>query len=121
MAGDDLVLTIDRSIQFSTEQVLLEKVSQIAARGATAIVMDPDTGEIYAMASVRFNDESGAYEVTSGIFAAVDAYEPGSVAKVITVASALNQGTVTPETSKVIGKVRTVDKLDPPDVCCGGW
>ena len=37
--GDDLVLTLDRSIQFSTEQVLLERVSEIGARGATAIVM----------------------------------------------------------------------------------
>jgi cell division protein FtsI (penicillin-binding protein 3) len=99
VAGNDLVLTIDRSIQFSTEQVLLEKVSEIGARGATAIVMEPDTGEIYSMASVRFNDETGAYEVTSGNFAAVDAYEPGSVAKVITVAAALSEGTVTPETS----------------------
>ena len=41
VAGDDLVLTIDRSIQFSAEQVLLEKVSEIGARGATAIVMRP--------------------------------------------------------------------------------
>ena len=41
VAGDDLVLTIDRSIQFSAEQVLLEKVSEIGARGATVIVMDP--------------------------------------------------------------------------------
>ncbi len=99
VAGDDLVLTLDRSIQFSTEQVLLEKVSEIGARGATAIVMGPQSGDIYAMASVRFNDETGAYEVTSGNFAAVDAYEPGSVAKVITISSALSEGLVTPETS----------------------
>ncbi len=97
--GDDLVLTLDRSIQFSTEQVLLEKVTEIGARGATAIVMDTDTGEIYAMASVRMNDETGQYEVTSGNYAAVDAYEPGSVAKVITVSSALSEGLVTPDTS----------------------
>ncbi len=82
--GNDLVLTLDRSIQFSTEQVLLERVSEIGARGATAIVMSPHTGDILAMASVRRNDETGQYEVTSGNYAAVDAYEPGSVAKVIT-------------------------------------
>ena len=99
VAGDDLVLTLDRSIQYSTEQVLLEKVSEIGARGATAITMDTDTGEIYSMASVRLDDERGTYEVTKGNFAAVDAYEPGSVAKVITVASALSEGLVTPETS----------------------
>ncbi|HSL73020.1 MAG TPA: penicillin-binding protein 2 [Ilumatobacteraceae bacterium] len=102
VAGQDLVLTLDRSIQFSTEQVLLEKVSEIGARGATAIAMDTDTGEIYSMASVRQDDETGTYEVTSGNFAAVDAYEPGSVAKVITVASALSEGLVTPDTSYLV-------------------
>jgi cell division protein FtsI (penicillin-binding protein 3) len=102
VAGDDLVLTLDRSIQYSTEQVLLEQVAAIGARGATAIAMDTDTGEIYSMASVRRDDESGAYEVTSGNFAAVDAYEPGSVAKVITIASSLSEGLVTPETSYVV-------------------
>ena len=102
VAGDDLVLTLDRSIQFSTEQVLLEKVSEIGARGATAIAMQTDTGEIYSMASVRLDDDTGTYEVTSGNFAAVDAYEPGSVAKVITVASALSEGLVTPDTSYLV-------------------
>ena len=97
--GNDLVLTLDRSIQFSTEQVLLEKVSEIGARGATAIAMETTTGEVYSMASVRLDDDTGTYEVTSGNFAAVDAYEPGSVAKVITVASALSEGLVTPDTS----------------------
>ena len=102
VAGDDLVLTLDRSVQYSTEQVLLEQVAAIGAKGATAIAMDTDTGEIYSMASVRRDDETGAYEVTSGNFAAVDAYEPGSVAKVITIASSLSEGLVTPETSYVV-------------------
>jgi cell division protein FtsI (penicillin-binding protein 3) len=102
VSGQDLVLTLDRSIQFSTEQVLLEKVSEIGARGATAIVVDTDSGEIYSMASVRQDDTTGAYEVTSGNFAAVDAYEPGSVAKVITIASALSEGLVTPEKTYVV-------------------
>jgi cell division protein FtsI (penicillin-binding protein 3) len=102
VAGDDLVLTLDRSVQYSTEQVLLEQVTAIGAKGATAIAMDTDTGEIYSMASVRFDDESGQYGVTSGNFAAVDAYEPGSVAKVITIASSLSEGLVTPDTSYLV-------------------
>ena len=102
VAGDDLVLTLDRSIQYSTEQVLLEQVAAIGAKGATAIAMDTDTGEIYSMASVRRNADTGAYEVTAGNFAAVDSYEPGSVAKVITIASALSDGLVTPDTSYVV-------------------
>jgi cell division protein FtsI (penicillin-binding protein 3) len=102
VAGDDLVLTLDRSVQFSTEQVLLEQVAALGAKGATAIAMDTDTGEIYSMASVRRDAETGGYEVTNGNFAAVDAYEPGSVAKVITISSALSEGLVTPETSYVV-------------------
>jgi cell division protein FtsI (penicillin-binding protein 3) len=98
VAGDDLVLTLDRSIQFSLEQVLLDQVAEIGAKGATAIAMDPSTGEIYAMASVRLDTRTGEYGVTNGNFAAVDAYEPGSVAKVITVAGALDAGAVTPDT-----------------------
>jgi cell division protein FtsI (penicillin-binding protein 3) len=98
IAGDDLVLTLDRSIQFATEQALLGRVDGLGARGGTGIVMDTDTGEIYAMASVRRNEDSGIVEITSGNFAAVDAYEPGSVAKVITVAAALNEGAVTSDT-----------------------
>lgn len=96
--GDDLVLTISRPIQYQAEQALLAKVSELGARGGTAIVMDPKTGDLLAMASVRRDDESGEYRITSANIAAVDAYEPGSVAKVITVAGALNEGTVTKDT-----------------------
>lgn len=102
VAGNDLVLTLDRSIQFATEQVLLEKVAEIQAKGATAVVMDTDTGEIYAIASVRLDETSGAYVVSGGNFAAVEAYEPGSVAKVITVAGALDAGVVEPDTTFVV-------------------
>ncbi len=98
VAGDDLVVTIDRSIQFSCEQALINQVSRIGAKGATCVVMDTRNGEIYAMASVRRNPDSDRVEVSSGNFAMVDADEPGSVAKVITVAAALDLGVVAPET-----------------------
>ncbi len=99
VAGEDLVLTIDRSIQFTTEQVLLEQADAIGARGGLIVVMDTDTGEIYANASVRRDSETGEAMVTNGNYVAVDSYEPGSVAKVITVAGALNEGAVTPDTA----------------------
>lgn len=98
VAGNDLVLTIDRSIQFATEQVLLEQLERIDAKGGTVIALETKTGEILSLASVRRDDQSGEYGVTNGNFAAVDAYEPGSVAKVITVAGALDAGVVTPDT-----------------------
>ncbi len=95
--GNDVVLTIDRSVQYAAEQALLKRVAELPARGGQAIVMSSKTGEIIAMASVRTNDQ-GVYEVTSGNFSAVDAYEPGSVGKVITISAGLNEGTVTPDT-----------------------
>ena len=101
MPGNDIVLTIDRSVQYAAEQALLRRVAQLGARGAQAIVMSTKTGEIVAMASVRINDQ-GVYEITSGNYSAVDAYEPGSVGKVITIAGALNEGTVTPESTFVV-------------------
>lgn len=93
--GNDLILTLDRSIQFACEEALIERVTDIAARGGTCIVMESATGEVLAMASVRRSDQTGSVEITSGNFAAVDADEPGSVAKVITIAAALNEGVVT--------------------------
>jgi cell division protein FtsI (penicillin-binding protein 3) len=96
--GDDVILTIDRSVQYALEQALLAQVITLGARGATAVVMDTDTGEIIAMVGVRRDAETGLVEVTSGNIAVVDAAEPGSVVKALTVAAALNEGTVTPET-----------------------
>ncbi|MEM9038889.1 MAG: penicillin-binding protein 2 [Actinomycetota bacterium] len=99
VAGRDLVLSIDRAIQFSTEQVMLDRVAQLNARGGLAVVMDVDSGEIYANVSIRRDADTGEAVVTNGNFVAVDSYEPGSVAKVITVAAALDAGVVTPETT----------------------
>jgi len=106
------MLSIDRSLQFTAEQGLLGQVSAVKARGGSLIVMDTDSGEILAMTSVKRND-AGVYEVTSGNFAAVDTYEPGSVAKAITVASALDAGVVTPRTSFVVPWEKQYFENDP--------
>jgi cell division protein FtsI (penicillin-binding protein 3) len=76
---------------------MLEQVAAIDARGAVAVAMDVDTGEVLVNASIR-RDETGKPIITSGNYVAVDSYEPGSVAKVITIAGALNEGVVTPDT-----------------------
>jgi cell division protein FtsI (penicillin-binding protein 3) len=96
--GADIVTTLERSVQHAAEQALLHQVAAIGAKGAQAIVMDTKTGEVIAMASVAIDADTGAYEVTSGNYSAVSAYEPGSVGKVITIAGALNDGVVTPDT-----------------------
>lgn len=102
VAGHDLVLTLDRSIQFAAEQAAIDQVNAIGAGGAQVIVIDTDTGDLLAMASVLRDRETGEVGVTSRNSAVVDAYEPGSVAKVITMAAALNEGGVTPASEFVV-------------------
>lgn len=100
VAGDDLVLTIDRSMQFAAEQALVRQVEVAGARGAMAIVQNSQTGEIYAMANVtRSGPEGDGPPVPGGANAALTSvFEPGSVNKVITVAAALEEGLVSPTT-----------------------
>ena len=109
VSGDDLVLTIDRSMQYQVEQALLKRVNDLVARGGTAIVMDTQTGEIYAAANVRRGDD-GVVQVTSANLAAVEAYEPGSVAKVFSIAAALDAGTATPDSVFAVPGKMTFDK-----------
>ena len=106
--GDDLVLTIDKNIQFHTDAALLDRVANLGAKGGTAIVMNTVTGEIYAMSNVRRND-AGAAVLATGNFAAVEAYEPGSVAKVFSIGAVLNEGVVTPQTVLKVPGAQTVD------------
>ena len=106
--GDDLILTIDKTIQYHTDTALLERVSRLSAKGGTVIVMDSVTGDIYAMSNVRRNEE-GTAELASGNFAAVEAYEPGSVAKVFSVSAAMNEGKVNQETVLSVPGITVID------------
>jgi cell division protein FtsI (penicillin-binding protein 3) len=91
--GKTLVTTIDRNIQFQVDGILAQQIARLQARSGTAIVMDSATGEIYAMSTLRLN-EDGTYSADSGNIAAVEANEPGSVAKVFSIAAAINEGKV---------------------------
>ena len=93
VSGGRLVTTIDRIIQFQVDGIVKQQVERLGARGGTAVVMDTKTGEIYALSNVRINQD-GSYSSESGNFAAVEANEPGSVAKVFSVAAAINEGVV---------------------------
>ncbi len=89
--GDDLELTIDRSLQYSVEQALIEAVGSTGSQGGIVVVSDPATGEILAMANARAG--TNGPEVASDNMALTMAFEPGSVSKVITMAGALEKGT----------------------------
>lgn len=88
--GYDIVLTLDHRIQFVTEQALLEHCAETRADGATAVIAEPDTGEIIAMATVVRNDD-GTCEVPRYNAALIDTFEPGSVLKTITMAAAAEE------------------------------
>ena len=89
--GADVVLTIDRSLQFEVERVLAEQVQAMGGKGGVAMVSDPTTGEILAMASVIRNDESEIVS-TSLNMATSWSYEPGSVMKAMTFGSIIDAG-----------------------------
>jgi cell division protein FtsI (penicillin-binding protein 3) len=93
--GSDVVLTLDREIQFAAEQALAAALERTGAEGGSVTVMDPRTGEILAMVSApgfEPNDRTDLDPVTVQNRATSHVYEPGSTLKVITVAAALEEG-----------------------------
>ncbi|MGB0386992.1 MAG: peptidoglycan D,D-transpeptidase FtsI family protein [Ardenticatenaceae bacterium] len=98
--GVDLILTIDRAIQFRIEQELAQAIEKYEALGGTIIVMNPKTGDILGMASSPDYDPNKYYDYSNSIFqdpAISLHYEPGSVFKVITIAAALDAGVLSPD------------------------
>ncbi len=100
--GDDLVLTIDRSMQFETERALAAQIDAKRAEGGVAIVSRPATGEILAMADMRRDSDTGEVTASANNLALTAVYEPGSVNKVITLAAAIEEGLVEPTTEIVV-------------------
>ncbi len=99
--GNRVVLTIDQHLQYLTEKSLEGAFKQWKAKGAWAIVMDPKTGEILAMANQPGFDPNHYAKVgpeAKRNRAMTDMYEPGSVFKIVAASGGLNEGTVTPET-----------------------
>lgn len=93
--GKDIRLTIDVSIQHTAEQALANMAKTYHPVSANAIVMDPDTGEILALANYPSYDPNSPAKVAPGVWrnrAVADLYEPGSTLKVVTVAAGLNEG-----------------------------
>ena len=101
--GYDFVLTIDRNIQFFVCSKLKETVKQFDAEGGTVIVINPKTGEIIAMCSVPDYDPNNYNKVKDISYynnpATFYQYEPGSVFKTITMAIAIDQNKVSPNTT----------------------
>jgi cell division protein FtsI (penicillin-binding protein 3) len=95
--GDDLVLTLDRSLQYEVERALSEQVTATGADGAMAVVMDPRSGEILAMAAVEAGAADGTPRPTTDNPTLSDVFEPGSVSKVVTLGAVIEEGVAEPD------------------------
>lgn len=100
--GVDLYLTLDRNIQSLAEDALAKGMTTTDAKSGVAIVMDPQTGAILAMAVQPTYDPNTRDVVVPGMYvnmAVSDTYEPGSVFKVFTIAAALDAGVISPSST----------------------
>lgn len=95
--GTDLYLTLDQSLQYATEDALTDQVEATGAKQGMAIISRPSTGEVLAMASVAADDE-GRVTNTGDNRPVSTVFEPGSVNKMITVAGAMEDGLIDPDT-----------------------
>jgi cell division protein FtsI (penicillin-binding protein 3) len=102
LAGHNVTLTIDKGIQFTAERELSAAMKTYEALGGAVVVMDPQNGEVLAVASApgyNPNDYSSADPDARRNRAIVDRFEPGSVMKVFAIASALAAKSVAPDAS----------------------
>jgi cell division protein FtsI/penicillin-binding protein 2 len=115
LPGRNVVLTLDHQLQANAEQILASAVSRWGAKGATAIVMNPRTGAILAMANAPTFDAnrfSSAPAEERRNRAVTDVYEPGSTFKIVTVAAALEDNVVTPDTAFTLAPtIKVADRV----------
>ena len=114
-AGDDVFLTIDHRIQANAESVLRETVKRWGALGGSAVVLDPRTGAVLAMA-VAPSFDANKFGTTPAARrrnrVVTDVYEPGSTFKVVTVAAALSEKIVAPTTPFTLAtSIRVADRI----------
>jgi cell division protein FtsI/penicillin-binding protein 2 len=113
--GRNVRLTLDHEIQAHVEQVLTRTTRIWGARSATAIVMNPKTGAVLAMANAPTFDANRFGAAPAEIRrnrAVTDVYEPGSTFKIVTIAGALEDGIVTPRTSFVLAPtIQVADRV----------
>ncbi|MEW2314735.1 peptidoglycan D,D-transpeptidase FtsI family protein [Streptomyces bauhiniae] len=123
--GSDVELTIDRDIQWAAQNAISEQVKKSKADRGYVVVQDTATGQILAMAnSPGFdpNDLSKADSAAMGNPALQDAYEPGSTAKVMSMAAVLEENAATPLTHVVVpNRLHRGDRLFQDDVDHATW
>jgi cell division protein FtsI/penicillin-binding protein 2 len=115
--GENLLLTIDKSIQFQAERIIREAVEKNQADSGSISVMNPKTGAIIAMANFYSSEpefDPNQYNKVKdpavyNNLATIASYEPGSIFKGLTMAASLNEGTVGPDTKYIDTGVVEID------------
>jgi cell division protein FtsI (penicillin-binding protein 3) len=98
--GQTIVLTIDQAVQYRAEQALAQAVAKNRAKSGTAIVLDPRSGEILALANVPTfdpNNVGAATPQSRSNWALQNIYEPGSTFKIVSFSAAIEKGLVKPD------------------------
>jgi cell division protein FtsI (penicillin-binding protein 3) len=99
--GEDVFSTLDHTIQAQAESVLRQTLAEWKAKAASAIVLDPTTGAVLAMAQApgyNDNDSNIVSQALQRNRSVTDTYEPGSTFKLVTITAALSEGIVKPST-----------------------
>jgi cell division protein FtsI (penicillin-binding protein 3) len=104
VSGQDVRLTIDSDLQWFSQNALAQEVNQTKALSGTVVVMNVKTGELAAVASYPTFDPNNIAKASGNLNnnAFGEAFEPGSTAKVMTAATAIQEGVATPATPVVV-------------------
>ncbi|MET9424136.1 MULTISPECIES: penicillin-binding protein 2 [unclassified Streptomyces] len=123
--GSDVELTIDRDIQWAAQKAIEDQVAKSNADRGYVVVQNTRTGEILAMANAPGYDPNDLGQATSaslGNAALQDAYEPGSTAKVVSMAAVLEEKKATPATHVVVpNRLHRGDRLFKDDIDHPTW
>ncbi|HZS76314.1 MAG TPA: penicillin-binding protein 2 [Ktedonobacteraceae bacterium] len=126
ISGANLTLTIDSNIEYMVESALASAVQKLDAQSGTVVVINVHTGAVAALAGYPTFDPNkySQYASTNGCLGTEEvyfnpalycAYEPGSTMKAVTMAAALDQGLITPDTT--IDDQGCIDFPDVPQIC----
>ena len=128
--GEDVVLTLDRGLQKTTEEILADALDETVdgSTNAAALIMDPNTGEVLSMASVPTYDPAEYDEVQDWTaylnYVTEVPYEPASVCKTFVFTAAINEGVMTPEstyynTGETVVETATINNASKSPVVYG--